>query len=655
MYQIEREIAQLEQKTGRTFGDPDNPLLVSVRSGAQQSMPGMMDTLLNVGINPDDVSGLQRFGGKRFARNTRERFMKQWIELVPNERDHIPRNPYYQLYAAIEAVLESWNSSRAVVYREHHNIPHDLGTAVTVQAMVFGNVGQDSCTGVVFSSNAATGDEGLYGDFLTQAQGEDVVAGVRTPRSLVDMEAWNPQVYHQLVTIVDFLAKSRKEVVDVEFTVEKGELYILQVRAAKLSTRAKVVQAVRHYWSGLCTKSDVLDCVQPNEVAALSRQSFDVAALAKRVPIVTGLPASPGAAVGIAVTSSDKAIQLAREGMNPILVRENTSPDDLDGMLVSTAIVTATGGKTCHAAIVARELGVPAVVGALGALKIKAGQTISVDGANGNVYAGALRPTKQDLPKEVNLFLKWWNQSDRAYTPRVGFDLIDQRFSVQEFLVDFYLLEALAREAEGTPLEGAILTLRHELHPRIAESFAVYLLMACAGESQHARDYPNRLQVTKEILEELDKVVDSKKYHRDTAGMHQGVHSSLCKQEHSVIIDYTKNLAKLFDHPIWGVRTSYGGKAWANIAQTLHDYLSGQLSMVLFIDRVFDLRHNGGPVFNKHPMFTERRVWNLGDLLDTKRDQQSLRGLVNAFERSSAYPSAEVKSILALAKNKRMC
>jgi pyruvate,orthophosphate dikinase len=652
--QIMREIAGLEKLTGRTFGDPGYPLLVSVRSGAEESMPGMMDTILNVGLDPLNLEGLIRWGGKRFARDTRARFEEQWQTIRPGvTREDIPRDPYEQLSTAIIAVFESWNSERAKAYRNLHGIPHHKGTAVTVQAMVFGNLDHESCTGVVFSADVATGKEGFYGDFLPRAQGEDVVSGVRTPQPIADMEAWHPHVYRQLVEIVELLAAHYNDIVDVEFTVEKGVLYILQVRRAKRSPLAKATRAVRDQWAKRITREEALERVSHSEVALLRQPQLHVEEADEC--LARGLAASPGAAVGVVARTSEEAQRLANAGWSPILVRHDTSPDDLSGMMAAKAIVTVNGGKTCHAAVVARELGLPAVVGVSSNLAtLPSGTLISVDGTQGNVYRGKLQLVKPTLTKEVNIFLKWHAMADH-YVPRIAFERFGEEFSANQFLTDFYMTEVMARLSVGTPYEREANALRTKTHRHIAEIFALYLLIASSGESRHFHSRSQLAEPGRQAIARLDRVVQSSKYGSGDAArhnMHRRVVAALQNRDLGFIITHVDDLVTVFQD--WGWGSSFGGAAWAKIAQALHDFLTEKLTATLFVDHVFDLRHNGGRLFNKNPLFNlQTDEHALLKQLDIKKGSHEPKELFLQLS-WHAEPSSEVKMLWGVGKDKRM-
>ena len=463
--QVREGLAHIERLTGKKFGDPQNPLLVSVRSGARASMPGMMDTILNLGLNDTTVQGLiAQTGNERFAYDCYRRFVAMYGDVVlgckpvgKDERDPFeevleevkkakgvhydteldaadlkalvarfkevvlrrtgktfPESPEEQLWGAIGAVFASWNNERAIAYRKLNNIPDDWGTAVNVQAMVYGNMGEDSGTGVAFTRDPATGENVFYGEFLVNAQGEDVVAGVRTPRPVRELEQVFPEVYRQLLEVRQILEKHLKDMQDFEFTVERGKLYMLQTRNGKRTGLAAIRIAVDMVEEGLITPEEALKRVEPEQLNQLLRPIFDPQALreareAKRV-VAKGLPAGPGAAAGRVVFNAPDAEEWAARGEKVLLVRVETSPEDIKGMNAAVGILTARGGMTSHAALVARQMGKTCVVGCE-ALKIdykartvtvddtviREGDWVSIDGFTGEVILGQL-PTK---PSEV--------------------------------------------------------------------------------------------------------------------------------------------------------------------------------------------------------------------------------------------------------------
>jgi len=412
--EIDAAIGWLETKTGRTFGAGPRPLLVSVRSGAAVSMPGMMDTVLNLGINDATEAALgSECGDPAFARNTHRRFLDLYAHIVlrstapefveaqdpPKWRAAIaadcgvaiPSDPREQLRNAVRAVFDSWNSRRARRYRHHHAIPDDLGTAVTVQAMVFGNLDARSGTGVLFSRHPSTGAAEPYGEYLPRAQGEDVVSGKFTPQPLSALGAALPEAHARLLDAAQKLEKASRDVQDIEFTIERGQLYFLQSRAAKLAPQAAVQIAVSLAEEGVIDRRSALLRVSPDQVRLILSPRIAERALAGARLLASGEPASPGVGVGHVVTDPDEAERRAAAGDAVILARPTTSPDDLHGMIAARAVVTEQGGGTSHAAVVGRALGLPCVVGCgKGALDPLAGQIVTVDGRAGKVYAGAL-------------------------------------------------------------------------------------------------------------------------------------------------------------------------------------------------------------------------------------------------------------------------
>ena len=467
---IKENIHLLEQSIGRNFGSTSNPLLVSVRSGARVSMPGMMDTILNLGINDQIVEGLaSMMGGLRPAYDAYRRFIQIYSEVVmdvdpePFERvlaehkskagvtlDHQlsaeqlrelvtdfkqvtieaagsepPSDPWEQLMAAVEAVFRSWNTPRAIFYRDHNKIDHDMGTAVTIMAMVFGNLGPTSGTGVLFTRNPSTGKKQVYGEFLTNAQGEDVVAGVRTPEPISSLQDVMPEVYSQLMELAGDLENHYSDMQDVEFTIENSRLFLLQTRNAKRTALSAVRTAVDMAHEGLITQDQALLRVDAEEISNLLVPQFsddlDNDELEDRF-LARGAPASPGAASGTVCFDANKAAQLAAAEVAVILVRPETKPDDIHGITAAVGVVTSRGGVTSHAAVVTRGLGKPCIVGCegiqvdleaglftAGERTVKEGECISMDGASGSVYLGELATVNtrlEDLP-EANELLGW--------------------------------------------------------------------------------------------------------------------------------------------------------------------------------------------------------------------------------------------------------
>jgi len=471
--QAQAALKIVEEQTGKGFGQKDNPLLVSVRSGAKFSMPGMMDTVLNLGINDETVQGLVALtGDERFAYDAYRRFIQMFSKIVldtdPRDFEQLierykekagvesdaeiaaadlkqlvvefkqvaqrqsgepfPTDVYQQLHKAIEAVFSSWNNKRAIDYRNFNKIPHDLGTAVNVQSMVFGNMGNDSGTGVAFTRDPSTGEKELYGEYLLNAQGEDVVAGIRTPSKISRLQQDLPRVYEQFLDIAHRLEKHYRDMQDLEFTVEKGRLYMLQTRAAKRTAQAAVKVAVDMVKEGLISEQEAVKRVDPFQVYQLLLPRFDEAEKVRAGKegklLAKGLNASPGAASGKAVFDADRAEEMGKAGTAVVLVRPETSPDDVHGMLVAKGILTARGGATSHAAVVARGLGLPCVAGTEGIrvndeerlfrvvdsdIVIREGDDISIDGATGEVFAGVIKTVDPDFDEEVDLkqLLSW--------------------------------------------------------------------------------------------------------------------------------------------------------------------------------------------------------------------------------------------------------
>jgi pyruvate,orthophosphate dikinase len=465
--EVAAAMADVEKDLGKKFGDPANPLLVSVRSGAKFSMPGMMDTILNLGLNSETIQGLiKASGNERFAYDSLRRFIMMYssvvLDMEKENFEHVfdaakkakgvkqdtdlttgdlkeisqkflalvkeksgkdfPSDPHEQLKGAIEAVFRSWNNDRAIVYRRTEKIPDEIGTAVNVQAMVFGNLGDDCGTGVAFTRDPSTGEDYLYGEYLMNAQGEDVVAGVRTPVPISELQKQNAQVYDEFHTIGRKLEDHYKDMMDLEFTIERNRLFMLQCRVGKRTGPAAVRIAVELVNQKLISKEEALLRITGSHLDQLLHPRFDEDDLhAKGVkPLGAGLSASPGAAVGIAVFDADTAAEYGAKGEKVILVRDETNPDDVHGMLASQGILTARGGKTSHAAVVARGFGIPCVAGCEaitvntlskqftnGSVTIKQGDWISIDGSKGTVYAGKVGLIPADVSGDFGTLMSW--------------------------------------------------------------------------------------------------------------------------------------------------------------------------------------------------------------------------------------------------------
>lgn len=460
--EIKEGIKKLEEKLGKKFGDPENPLLVSVRSGAAISMPGMMDTILNLGLNDETREGLARLtGDRRFANDCYRRFIQMFGDVVmgipfqvfeevleelkkevgveldteltaenldelierfkgiyAKEGGDFPQDPFQQLLKAVEAVFASWNNERAIVYRRIHRIPDDLGTAVNIQTMVFGNMGDDSGTGVAFTRNPATGEKEIYGEYLVNAQGEDVVAGIRTPKPIASLKEEMPEIYQQFVEICQRLEDHYRDLQDIEFTIEKGKLYILQTRAGKRTAAAAIKVATDLVQEGKISEEEAVLRVDPEQLDQLMHPSLDPEA--KVEVLAKGLPASPGAAVGKVVFSADRAEELGKEGEKVILVRPETTPDDIHGMAMAQGILTSRGGMTSHAAVVARGMGTPCICGCealridvdakeftVDGVTVKEGDMITIDGSTGRVMLGEAKLVSPQIGGAFQTILEW--------------------------------------------------------------------------------------------------------------------------------------------------------------------------------------------------------------------------------------------------------
>ena len=463
--QIKSQLAALEKMTGKKFGDVKNPLLVSVRSGARVSMPGMMDTILNLGLNDEVVEGLASLtGNPRFAYDSYRRFIQMFSDVVMQQEkskyerildklkakkgvefdkdlsaedlkelvvlfkdlykkaqgEDFPQEPQVQLIEAVKAVFRSWDNDRANVYRRMHDIPYEWGTAVNVQSMVFGNMGEDSGTGVAFSRNPSTGENKLYGEYLMNAQGEDVVAGIRTPLPIATLAEQNPAVYKQFEAIAKKLEKHNKDMQDMEFTIEKGKLYMLQTRNGKRTAKAALKVAVDLVKEKMISEKEALMMLDPKQLDALLHPQFDAASLKKANVIGEALPASPGAACGKICFTAEKAKELGEKKEKVVLVRLETSPEDIEGMAASQGILTARGGMTSHAAVVARGMGTACVAGCsaikfaedeksftLGGKKYVEGDIISFDGSTGKIYDGEIKTEPAKISGEFATIMAW--------------------------------------------------------------------------------------------------------------------------------------------------------------------------------------------------------------------------------------------------------
>ncbi|MBS5480669.1 MAG: pyruvate, phosphate dikinase, partial [Clostridiales bacterium] len=463
--QIYAGLAELETQAGKKFGDPVNPLLVSVRSGARASMPGMMDTILNLGLNDVVVEGLaKKTGNPRFAYDSYRRFVQMFSDVVmelskkdfekiidemkeekgikldtefdaddmkkmaarfkayykEQKGEDFPSDPKVQLMEAVKAVFRSWDNPRANYYRRMNDIPYSWGTAVNVQMMVFGNTGPNSGTGVAFTRNAATGEKKLFGEYLINAQGEDVVAGIRTPSPIATLEKDMPEVYKQFVEVATRLENHYKDMQDMEFTIEDGKLFMLQTRNGKRTAAAALKIAVDLVDEGMISEEEAVLRVEPKQLDSLLHPQFDAAALKKAQAIGKGLAASPGAACGRVVFTADDAKAWAEKGEKVVLVRLETSPEDIEGMAAAQGILTVRGGMTSHAAVVARGMGTCCVSGCgeitmheeekyfeVAGKRYNEGDYISIDGSTGKIYGEAVPTVEATIAGDFDRFMKW--------------------------------------------------------------------------------------------------------------------------------------------------------------------------------------------------------------------------------------------------------
>ena len=463
--QIYAALAETEKICGKKFGDLENPFLVSVRSGARASMPGMMDTILNLGLNDVAVQGLAKLtGNERFAYDSYRRFIQMFSDVVmeipkplfekvldeikeekgakfdtdltaedmkdvvarfkgiylEKKGEEFPQDPKVQLMEAIKAVFRSWENPRAIIYRRLNDIPSDWGTAVNVQSMVFGNMGETSGTGVAFTRDPATGEKKLFGEYLINAQGEDVVAGIRTPQQIATLEQVMPEVYRQFVDIANKLEAHYRDMQDMEYTIERGKLYMLQTRNGKRTAAAALKIAVDLVNEGMRTKEEAVAMIDPRNLDALLHPQFDAAALKKATPVGQGLAASPGAACGQIYFTASEAAEAAIGGQRVVLVRQETSPEDIEGMVHAQGILTARGGMTSHAAVVARGMGTCCVAGC-SALKVdeeaktatigdkvfKEGDWMSINGSTGYIYEGAIKTVDAAVSGNFATIMEW--------------------------------------------------------------------------------------------------------------------------------------------------------------------------------------------------------------------------------------------------------
>jgi pyruvate,orthophosphate dikinase len=488
MESVAEHLKDLESSSGKRLTDPENPLLLSVRSGAPFSMPGMMDTILDLGLNDTAVEGLaHRTGDERFAYDSYRRFIQMFGDIVlgikyaefekalaglKRERDvekdvelsaedfkrlvrtyeeiverkagtSFPQDPQKQLELSIRAVFGSWNNDRAVTYRREFGIPDDLGTAVIIQTMVFGNMGEDSATGVAFTRDPSTGKQGVFGEFLLNAQGEDVVAGIRTPQPISEMEEVMPRAYSELMEMMHRVENDYRDMQDMEFTVEHGKLYILQTRSGKRTAVAALKIARDMAEEGIISREEAVSRIEPDQLAQVLHPHIDPSA--ELEVLARGLPASPGAGIGKIVFAADEAAKRGEAGEEVILVRKETNPDDVHGLIQAQGVLTSLGGMTSHAAVVARGFGKPAVTGCssleidpeAGKVRVKdrtfcAGDVITIDGSTGHVFGGAAPLVEPDLSEDFEQILSWADEL-RALDIRANADTPEDATKARQF------------------------------------------------------------------------------------------------------------------------------------------------------------------------------------------------------------------------------
>ncbi len=687
--QLHFQIRKIEKECGKQFGSAENPLLFAVRSGAEFSMPGMMASILNLGINEAVLAGLAETHGEHFAYDCYRRFLAGFAEVVfgverscfesllamsmkkeavdsasklssnalkllcLSYRKHIlelghciPDSPFEQLLLAITAVLKSWHSPRAKAYRKEHKLNNAAGTAVNVQVMVYGNMNQESGTGVVFSRNVSTGEKELYGEFLLKAQGEDLVSGLSTPLSLENLSFLNANLYGQLCEITSMLETELNDVVDLEFTVESGKLYILQMRKASRSPEAAATIATHFVWEKRWSKKDALASVNEVQLKALKENTLSAELLCELEEsgrlIASGLPASAGLSSGRVVFSSGEAVDAAKNGEAVILLRPDTSPDDLAGMLAATALITMKGGATCHAAVVARALAKPAVV-ACGSMHLAAGELITVDGRSGSVIRGEVQGAASLNKKEVNLFLKWYEESKKeGNLPELNFDFLDERVPVNLLLSDFYITDAMARAAAGTRLESEALLMKELVHKAVADRLATYLLMAVVGEIRFCYGPRMFQRLAPEVETELMELV--KEYAADEYLTPVQKLKDQSKRKQLRFLDLA---ARVFEAKVWGTvkHSGVGGKKWALISRAAQSYLNGRVNASVFADHAFDLEHNGGTVMNKHHMILLDKKWDFEKQLEAKKLISDVSELFFVLTVHCPFVSAQVKDL----------
>ena len=612
--QIKEALEKLEAKSGKKFGDLENPLLVSVRSGARASMPGMMDTVLNLGLNDDIAASFsEKIGNKRFVYDSYRRFIQMFADVVKgyskskfetiidevktkkgvkndielDENDMVqltslfkkaykefagedfPQDPIVQLIEAVKAVFRSWNNERAIYYRRINDIPSSWGTAVNVQEMVYGNSGENSGTGVAFTRNPATGEKALFGEYLINAQGEDVVAGIRTPSPIATLKEEMPEVYEEFASIAQKLEKHYKDMQDMEFTIENGKLFILQTRNGKRTARAAVKVAVDLVNEKMISKEEAVLMVEPKQLDALLHPTFTAQSLKSGKVVATGLAASPGAGTGKIYFNAADVIENKKKGIDSLLVRLETSPEDIEGMNSSKGVLTIRGGMTSHAAVVARGMGICCVSGASSivineeekTLKMpdgtiyKEGDYLSIDGSTGNVYAGKLEMQDASISGDFETFMSWADDA-RVLRVRTNADTPKDAIQARKFGIFNFrkMICATTLEEREKALEN-ILPYQRKDFEGLYEAMAPYSVVIRYLDPPLHEFLPKTDAEIKELAkdlgkttEELYEVIDSLKEFNPMMG-HRGcrlaiTYPEIARMQTRAVIEAAINVSK---------------------------------------------------------------------------------------------------------------
>lgn len=625
--QLWREMKALELRTGKQFGDSANPLLVSVRSGAMVSMPGMMDTILNVGLTAKVAEALKQSCGEAFVTDC-ERHLRNGLDA--HFVTHLG-----QLVGAINLVLQSWDSPRAKAYRREHGIAENLGTAITIQQMVFGNQmgAGESGTGVAMSHNPDTAEPVLFGNYLRQAQGHDLVSGEITPEAIETLRGREPALMTELERALAVLQSEVSGPVEVEFTIENGVLYLLQFRREKLSPEATIVHLVREKHARRITRDEVMAAVSETTavaVASATALAVDPHMVSTAELLGTGTGVTMNAASGRFVADASAAKYWQAQGEPYILVREYTTPDDFELMLGAAGIVTLEGGSTCHAAVVARHQGIPAVIGigqdAYDRLMVESRKdfavlyfSITINPETGEIWSGELPLCTTKQRKEVELFLRWKNASKPIIDP----ELCRKEFGTNQALNDFYLAEAMLVECTDQALAAKINAFHQSQIKETAAVFSTYLPLAVASEVTYAC----KINLGIAANAALSRVKGGYSLdHRSNWRSDElpKIAKELVSVSNEVVAAFFTDCEIIFRDSGWS--NSYGGNAWAEIAAVGKQYWNGDIPAAIFVDRVFNLQHNTGPVFNKHEMVNSNYYEHqLKQQLDLKRRQLTVQ------------------------------